>query len=236
LAADLALRRFVTRDSVSAFFLRYRQPRDLISHIAIPLEDHQKVNSILSLAKRLSFGILIVVITCFLTAGVAMAQNEKPTPQTSPSPSPQPSPTPVAPAANPADVSSMDAIIAAVYDAISGPAGKKRNWNRMRSLFIPGAHLIPTGPRQTGGYGARVFTLDEYIARSEPFFEKEGFHEKEAARTTDVFGQIAHALQHLRIAPQPRRCETFPARHQQYSVAERWKALVDCNDLLARRG
>jgi hypothetical protein len=86
----------------------------------------------------------------------------------------------------------MDAIIAAVYDVISGPAGKKRNWDRMRSLFLPGARLIPTNPRQPGGYGSRVLSVDEYIARAEPFMEKEGFFEKEAARKTEQFGQIAH--------------------------------------------
>ena len=113
-------------------------------------------------------------------------------------PTPTPMPVPLmnqkaAPAASPADVSSIDAIIAAVYDVISGPATKKRDWDRMRSLFAPGARLIPTGPRPTG-FGSRVLTVDEYIERSSPFFEKEGFFEKEAARQTEQFGQIAHAF------------------------------------------
>jgi hypothetical protein len=54
--------------------------------------------------------------------------------------------------------------------------------------------LIPTSPRQTGGYGSRALTVDEYIARAEPFFEKEGFYEKEAARQAEVFGRIAHVF------------------------------------------
>src|SRR5438552_3869598 len=48
-------------------------------------------------------------------------------------------------AANPKDVASADAIVAALYDVISGPAGQKRNWDRFKSLFAPGARLIPTG-------------------------------------------------------------------------------------------
>ena len=126
---------------------------------------------------------LILVTICFIS-GVAMAQNPQPTPQ----------PTPSAPTANPSDVNSMDAILTAVYDVISGPAGKKRNWDRMRSLFLPGARLIPTNPRQTGGYGSRVLTVDEYIARAESFFEKEGFYERESARKSEMFGQIAHVF------------------------------------------
>ena len=129
-----------------------------------------------------------------VAAGITMAQNEKPAPQPSQMTKPQTTEIPAPPAANPADVNSMDSIIGAIYDVISGPAGKKRDWDRMRSLFMPGARLIPTSPRQTGGYGSRTLTVDEYIARAEPFFEKEGFFEKEAARQTEMFGQIAHVF------------------------------------------
>ena len=44
--------------------------------------------------------------------------------------------------------------IAAAYDVISGPAGQKRDCNRMRSLFYPGARLIRTAPKKEGGIGA----------------------------------------------------------------------------------
>ena len=52
------------------------------------------------------------------------------------------------PTADPADVSSVDAIIAAIYDVVSGPAGEERGWNRFRSLFDSEARLIPTSPNQ----------------------------------------------------------------------------------------
>ena len=147
---------------------------------------------LISLAIR-SF--ITMAIMCGAIA-IAAAQNEKPSPSPAPSPMQKPAinETPAPPAANPADVNSIDAIIAAVYDVISGPAGKKRDWDRMRSLFVPGARLIPTGPRQAGGYGARVLTVDEYIERASGFFEKEGFFEREATRRTEEFGQIAHVF------------------------------------------
>ncbi len=97
-------------------------------------------------------------------------------------------------AANPADVKSMDAILAALYDVISGPAGQKRDWNRFRSLFIPGARLIPTGPREQGGYGTRVLSPDEYVTRVEGVFEKEPFYEKEVARRVEQWGHIAQVF------------------------------------------
>src|SRR5450432_4263344 len=64
----------------------------------------------------------------------------------------QPAAPTAAPAANPADVASPDAILAATYDVISGPAGQQRDWDRFRSLFYPGARLIPTDPKKDGGF------------------------------------------------------------------------------------
>jgi len=96
-------------------------------------------------------------------------------------------------AVSPADVASIDAIIMAAYDSISGPPGK-RDWNRVRSLFIPGARLIPTGRRQTGEVGSRVLTPDEYIQRSAPLLEKNGFFEREVSHRVEKFGNIAHVF------------------------------------------
>jgi hypothetical protein len=97
------------------------------------------------------------------------------------------------PAADPKDVATMDSIVAALYDVISGPAGQKRNWDRFRSLFVPGARLIPTGRNpQTGEVASRVRTPEEYITRSAPLLEQNGFFEREISRRTESFGNIAH--------------------------------------------
>jgi hypothetical protein len=87
----------------------------------------------------------------------------------------------------------MDAIVASLYDVISGPPGP-RNWDRFRSLFVPGARLIPTGRRPTGEVGSFVRTPDEYIQRSSPLIEKNGFFEREISRRTEKFGNIAHVF------------------------------------------
>lgn len=92
------------------------------------------------------------------------------------------------------DVSSPEAIIAAVYDVISGPAGQKRNWERMRTLFVPDAGMIPTEKRATGESTRRVLTVEEYITNSGPFLEKDGFFEIEIGKRTEQFGNIAHVF------------------------------------------
>jgi hypothetical protein len=101
------------------------------------------------------------------------------------------------PEANPADVESIDAIIKAAYDVISGPAGKVRDWDRERALFWPGARLIPTS-RGAGSAAAgaelapQLLDVDGYIERSRAFLEQSGFYEQEVARRTEQFGRIAH--------------------------------------------
>jgi len=97
--------------------------------------------------------------------------------------------------ANPSDVESIEAIIAAAYDSISGPAGKKRDWDRMRSLFIAGARLIPTAKdagKDDVDLAPQMLDIEGFIARAEQAFEKTGFYEKEVARRIEQFGQIAH--------------------------------------------
>jgi len=95
--------------------------------------------------------------------------------------------------ADPRDVESIDAIITAAYDVISGPAGKKRDWDRERSLYYPGARLIPTAkPGATDGLAPQILDVEGFIARVEPYFAEHGFFEKEIARRTEQFGHIAH--------------------------------------------
>ena len=101
---------------------------------------------------------------------------------------------PSVPAANASDVASLDAIINAAYDTISGPAGKKRDWNRMRSLFIPGARLIPVGKGKDGIWSADVLDVEAFIKNADEYFEKNSFFEREAARRTEQFGHIVHAF------------------------------------------
>ena len=90
-----------------------------------------------------------------------------------------------APAAT-ADMSGIDQTVRSVYDVISGPPGQKRDFDRMRSLFAPNALLRVIGPK-----GVRGGTLDDYIAKSGPLLEKEGFTERELGRRTEIYGNLA---------------------------------------------
>jgi hypothetical protein len=96
--------------------------------------------------------------------------------------------------ANPADVATLDGIVRAVYDVISD-AGKKRDWDRFRTLFHPQARMIPTGKNpQTSLFGATALMPEDYIKRAGGYLEKEGFHEQEIGRKTETYGNIAHVF------------------------------------------
>jgi hypothetical protein len=61
-------------------------------------------------------------------------------------------------------------------------------------LFLPGAQLIPTSPaagENEGRLAPQFLDVEAYIARVEPYFRDHGFYEKEVARRTEQFGQIA---------------------------------------------
>ncbi|NBC18785.1 MAG: DUF4440 domain-containing protein [Bacteroidetes bacterium] len=99
------------------------------------------------------------------------------------------------PPADANDVASVDALIAALYDVISGEAGAERDWDRFRSLFAPGARLIPIQPTAPGeAPQATILTPEDYIERATPFFTQSGFYETEIARETDRFGHLVHVF------------------------------------------
>ena len=88
----------------------------------------------------------------------------------------------------------MDAILAALYDVISGPAGQPRDWNRMRSLFVPGARLIPAVYRPDSVPTLRMWDVEQYISTAGPRLESGGFFELEIARRTEQYGGVVHAF------------------------------------------
>ena len=100
-------------------------------------------------------------------------------------------PVPASPAARPGDVDTPEHLIAALYDVISGPAGK-RDWNRFRSLFYEGARLMPSGKSALGVAGVRVLTPEDYVSRAQALFDKEGFFERSVANRIEIWDRIAH--------------------------------------------
>ena len=88
-----------------------------------------------------------------------------------------------------ADVGSVDAIIAALYESISGEKGEARDYDRLRGLFAADARMM-----KLDADSLRTRSVDDYIATSGPLLEADGFHEREVARTTEAYADIVHAF------------------------------------------
>ena len=127
------------------------------------------------------------LLAVLLLASFAVAQDKpkKDEPQAATAAS-----TPAGAKADPKDVNSIDAIIAALYDVISGPPGE-RNWPRFNSLFTKHA-VLATVSKKDGKTRQEIMTPDDYIRLAGPYFLKEGFFERESARKLQTFGNIAH--------------------------------------------
>lgn len=92
-----------------------------------------------------------------------------------------------------ADVAGRDAIVAALYDSISGPAGD-RDWDRFLSLFIPEAQLIASFKKKDGSIGYKAMTVQGYIDGSGKYFKEHAFYEREISRKIETFGSITHTF------------------------------------------
>jgi hypothetical protein len=99
------------------------------------------------------------------------------------------------PVAKPEDVKSPEAIVNAVYSVISGGKGQARDWDRMRSLFVPDARLIPAVAASAANGGAAhsdavMLSVDGYIERSGGRLTSGGFFERSIHNETEQFGNI----------------------------------------------
>ena len=90
-----------------------------------------------------------------------------------------------------ASTSSVDELVIALYEVISGPAGE-RDWDKMKSLFHPNAIMGSMRRSPEGQLVYSNFTVDQYIERSGPYFLENGFFETETGSSTDSFGELQH--------------------------------------------
>lgn len=92
--------------------------------------------------------------------------------------------------ADPADVASVDAIVHALYESISGPKGAPRDWARLRTLYGPNARMIYTAVGADGKGRLINWNVEEYIAAAGPGLMANGFYEREIGRATESFGNV----------------------------------------------
>ena len=97
-------------------------------------------------------------------------------------------------AARPEDVSTIEGIVKASYETISGGVGVPRQWGRDRTLFAASVRYIAMSKNKAGEVQMRTSDYQEYLNESDDFLVKQGFSEVELGRKIERFGNVATVL------------------------------------------
>jgi hypothetical protein len=97
------------------------------------------------------------------------------------------------PPPKPDDVKSVDAIMSAIYDVISGPAGT-RDWSRFRSLFLPQARFTQTAKGPDGSTIVVTTDVEGFIRAATQLFAGEAFYERAIVNRPERFGNVTQVF------------------------------------------
>jgi hypothetical protein len=92
----------------------------------------------------------------------------------------------------PADVATIDGIVAAFYEVVSGPVGEPRDWGRDATLYLEPMSFTLAAVDSAGNPVARTISKQQFVDQSDAFLVETGFTEREIHRETRRFGNIAH--------------------------------------------
>lgn len=102
------------------------------------------------------------------------------------------------------DVASIDGIIKAFYETISGGKNVPRQWARDRTLYTSDIRFVAMSERD-GKIRASVMNHGQYANGSNEFFVTEGFTEREINRVVRRFGNIAHVFSAYEYATEDKK-------------------------------
>jgi hypothetical protein len=92
------------------------------------------------------------------------------------------------------DVSTIDGMIKAYYDVVSGPAGQPRQWDRDATLYIPKVRFVIVSEDAAGKTTAESMSHQEFVDNSEVSLGGKAFYEHEVHRITHRAGNIVHVF------------------------------------------
>ncbi len=93
------------------------------------------------------------------------------------------------------DVGTIEGIVTASYETISGGVGVARQWGRDRTLFDPNSRSVSVSVNpKTGAVTAHGMTEQEYADESDASIVKGGFTEREIKHIIHRYGNVATVL------------------------------------------
>ena len=93
------------------------------------------------------------------------------------------------------DVSTIEGIVKASYETISGAVGVPRDWGRDRTLFDPNSRSVAVSvDAKTGAVTTAAKTEQEFADEADAWMVKNGFTEREIAHVIKRYGNVATVL------------------------------------------
>jgi hypothetical protein len=106
------------------------------------------------------------------------------------------------------DTSSIKSVIHSFYEVISGFAGENRDWDGFRSLFAPGAGLIPSSVACSTTPPSAI-DVEAYIQRLTGFLSQHDFFETGFVNRIEIYGNIACVINTYEARRAPNELEPY---------------------------
>ena len=121
------------------------------------------------------------------------------------------------------DVGTIEGIVKASYETISGGVGVARQWGRDRTLFDPKSRSVAVHfDAKTGAIKMESMTEQDFADRSDASLVKDGFTEREIKHVIKRFGNVATVLSSYEGATSGKVMERGVNIFQLYFDGKRW--------------
>lgn len=117
----------------------------------------------------------------------------------------------------------LDELVLALDDAVSGPVDKDRTC--LRQLLLPDAKLIPVSVAPDGKTVPHVLGVEDWIARVKGVTDRKVLYERQVKVVQESFGHIAHLWSTYEVSDSPGGQTTMRGINsiQAVSVNGEWK-------------
>jgi hypothetical protein len=121
------------------------------------------------------------------------------------------------------DVGTIEGIVTASYETISGGVGVPRQWGRDRTLFDPNSRSVAIHvDAKTGAIKTESMTEQDFSDRSDASLVKDGFTERELKHVIKRFGNVATVLSSYEGSASGKVIERGVNIFQLYFDGKRW--------------
>jgi len=121
------------------------------------------------------------------------------------------------------DVSTIEGIVTASYETISGGVGVPRQWGRDRTLFDPNSRSVSVHvDAKTGTMKTTSMTEQDFADQSDASLVKDGFTERELKHVIKRYGNVATVLSSYEGSASGKVIERGVNIFQLYFDGKRW--------------